>query len=97
MQLANSLQGIIAQDLLPSVDRSTRVLAYELLAANSAVRNIIRENNKHMLETLIQTGGKDGMMLMDTCIHDLYCRALISYDTALNRARNPERMTKKGT
>ena len=96
MQLANSLQGIIAQDLLPSVDRSTRVLAYEMLVANNAVRNIIRENNKHMLETLIQTGGKDGMLLMDTCIHDLYCRALISYDTALNRARNPERMTKKG-
>jgi len=95
MQLAASLQGIIAQDLLPSVDRSSRVLAYELLVANSAVRNIIRENNKHMLETLIQTGGKDGMVLMDACIYDLYCRALISYDTALTRARNPERMAKK--
>lgn len=95
MQLASSLQGIIAQDLLPSADRSSRVLAYELLVANSAVRNIIRENNKHMLETLIQTGAKDGMVLMDACIYDLYCRALISYDTALSRARNPERMAKK--
>lgn len=95
LQLANALQGIIAQDLLPSVDRCSRVLAYELLIANSAVRNIIRENNQHMLETLIQTGGKDGMMLMDSCIYDLYCRAIISYDTALSRARNPERMTKK--
>ena len=97
IQLANSLQGIIAQDLLPSVDRTSRVLAYELLIATSAVRNIIRENNKHMLETLIQTGGKDGMMLMDSCIYDLYCRALISYDVALSRARNPERMSKKGS
>jgi twitching motility protein PilT len=95
MQLSTTLQGILAQELLPSVDRSTRVLAYELLVANSAVRNIIRENNKHMLETLIQTGGKDGMVLMDACIYDLYCRALISYDTALSRARNPERMSKK--
>ena len=95
LQLANALQGIIAQDLLPSADRSTRVLAYELLIANSAVRNIIRENNQHMLETLIQTGGKDGMVLMDACIYDLYCRALITYDTALSRARNPERMSKK--
>jgi len=97
MQLANSLQGIVAQDLLPSVDRSTRVLAYELLVASGAVRNIIRENNKHMLETLIQTGGKDGMVLMDTCIYDLYCHAMITYDTALSRARNPERMAKKNT
>ncbi len=95
MQLATSLQGIIAQELLPAVDRNSRVLAYELLVANSAVRNVIRENNKHMLETLIQTGGKDGMVLMDACIYDLYCRALITYDTALSRARNPERMAKK--
>ncbi len=95
MQLANSLQGIIAQDLLPSADRSNRVLAFELLVANNAVRNLIRENNKHMLETAIQTGGKDGMMLMDTCIYDLYCRALITYDTALSRARHPDRMTKR--
>lgn len=95
MQLANSLQGIVAQDLLPSADRGSRVLAYELLIASSAVRNIIRENNKHMLETLIQTGGKDGMVLMDTCLYDLYCRAQITYDTALSRARNPERMAKK--
>jgi twitching motility protein PilT len=95
MQLATSLQGIIAQELLPSVDRNSRVLAYELLIANSAVRNVIRENNKHMLETLIQTGGKEGMLLMDACIYDLYSRALISYDTALSRARNPERMAKK--
>jgi twitching motility protein PilT len=95
MQLANCLQGIIAQDLLPSVERSTRVLAYELLVVNNAVRNVIRENNMHMLETLIQTGGKDGMVLMDASILDLYCRACVSYDTALSRARNPERMTKK--
>ena len=95
MQLANSLQGIIAQDLLPCADRSNRVLAFELLVANNAVRNLIRENNKHMLETAMQTGGKDGMLLMDACIYDLYCRALITYDTALSRARNPDRMAKR--
>ncbi len=95
MQLANSLQGIIAQDLLPCADRSSRVLAFELLTANNAVRNLIRENNKHMLETAMQTGGKDGMLLMDACIYDLYCRALITYDTALSRARHPDRMAKR--
>jgi twitching motility protein PilT len=95
IQLANTLQGIIAQELLPSADRSRRVLAYELLVANSAIRNLIRENNKHMLETVIQTGGKEGMILMDACLYDLYCRCLISYDTALSRARNPDRMVKR--
>jgi twitching motility protein PilT len=94
MQLANSLQGVIAQDLLPAVDRSRRVLAYELLVANGAIRNLVRENNKHMLETAMQTGGKDGMLLLDACLYDLYCRCLISYDTALSRARNPDQIAK---
>jgi twitching motility protein PilT len=95
MQLANSLQGIIAQDLLPSADRSRRVLAYELLVANSAVRNLIRENQKHMLENIIQTGGKEGMVLMDACLYDLYCRCQITYETAISRARNPDRIAKR--
>jgi twitching motility protein PilT len=95
LQLANSLQGIIAQELLPSADRTQRVLAFEMLVANSAIRNLIRENNKHMLETVIQTGGKEGMILMDACLYDLYCRCLISYDTALSRARNPDRIIKR--
>ena len=95
LQLANALQGVIAQELLPAVDRSRRVLAYELLVVSGAVRNMIRENNLHMLENSIQTGGKDGMILFDTCIYDLYCKCQISYDTALSRARYPDRITKR--
>ena len=97
LQLANALQGIIAQELLPSVDRSRRVLAYELLVASGAVRNLIRENNLHMLENCIQTGAKDGMVLMDGCLYDLYSRCQISYDTALSRARNPDRIAKRAS
>ena len=95
LQLANALQGIIAQELLPSVDRSRRVLAYELLIANSAIRNLIRENSLHQLENCIQTGARDGMVLMDSCLYELYCRCQISYDTALSRARNPDRIAKR--
>ena len=95
LQLANSLQGIIAQDLLPSADRSRRVLAYELLVANNAVRSQIRENNLHQIENSIQMGRKEGMVLMDNCLYDLYCKCAISYDTALSRARYPERIMDK--
>ncbi len=95
LQLSNCLQGVVAQDLVPSIDRSRRVLAFEVLVTNSAVRKIIRENALHQLETCMQTGGKEGMMLMDACLHDLYCRCAISYDTALSRARNPDRITKR--
>lgn len=95
MQLANSLQGIIAQELIPSADRAKRVLAYEMLVATGAVRNLIRENHLHMLDNVIQTGARDGMVLMDTCLHQLYCKCLISYDTAVSHARHPERLTQR--
>ncbi len=95
LQLANALQGIIAQELLPSVDRSRRVLAYELLLATPAVRNLIRENHLHQLDNAIQISAKEGMVLMDTSIHKLYCDCRITYDTALSHARNPERLTKR--
>ena len=52
---------------------------------------MIRENQFHQLENIIQTGRKEGMVLMDNCLYDLYCKCLISYDTAVSRARNPER------
>src|SRR6266568_1401754 len=95
LQLSNALQGIIAQELLPAADRSRRVLAFELIVANGAVRNLIRENQLHQLENTIQTGRKDGMTLMDNCLYDLYCKCMITYDTALSRARHPDRIVRQ--
>ena len=94
LQLSNALQGIIAQELLPAADRSRRVLAYELLLANPAVRIMIRDSHLHQLQNTIQTCAKEGMVLMDNCLYDLYCKCLISYDTAVSRARYPERIMK---
>jgi twitching motility protein PilT len=95
LQLANALQGILAQDLLPAADRTRRVLAYELLVASNAVRNLIRENQLHQLENTIQTGRKDGMILMDNVLYDLYCKCAITYDTAVSRARHPDHINRK--
>jgi twitching motility protein PilT len=95
LQLSNALQGIIAQELLPAADRTRRVLAYELIVANGAVRNLIRENQIHQLENTIQTGRKEGMTLMDNCLYDLYCKCLITYDTAVSRARHPDHIIQK--
>src|SRR4029077_9435582 len=95
LQLSNALQGIIAQDLLPPAARTRRVLAYEMVMANGAVRNLIRENQMHQLENTIQTGRKEGMNLMDNCLYDLYCKCLITYDTAVSRARHPDRIMRQ--
>ena len=95
LQLANGLQGIVAQELLPAADRTRRVLGYELIVANNAVRNLIRENQIHQLENTIMTSRKEGMVLMDNCLYDLYCKCLITYDTALSRAKHPDRIVRQ--
>jgi twitching motility protein PilT len=92
LQLANSIQGIITQDLIPRADGKGRVLAYEVLVANPAVRAMIRENNATMLHNIITTSRKEGMIAMDTCLHDLYQKAAITYDAAISRAREPNRI-----
>ena len=93
LQLANSLQGIIVQQLLPSADRTHRVLAYEVLIATAAIRNIIREGQLHSLENCLQTSARDGMNTMDACLLGLYQETRITYDTALSRARHPAYMS----
>lgn len=95
LQLANVLQGVIAQELLPAVDRNRRVLAYELLLASGAVRTIIRENQLHHLENVIHTSRKEGMVLMDTCLRNLYLKCQISYDVALGHARHPDAVVRE--
>ncbi len=92
MQLAAGLIGVLSQQLLPSVDRSGRALAYELLLANNAVRNLIREYNLHQLENIMQMGARDGMALMDDTLHRLYSRCEISFDTAITHAREPDKI-----
>ncbi|MCE9583708.1 MAG: PilT/PilU family type 4a pilus ATPase [Planctomycetes bacterium] len=88
-QLAGSLQGILAQLLLPRADRKGRVLSMEVLLANNAVRNLIREGNPHMLASVMQTSGREGMRPMDVSLHDLYKDGTITWDVAMSHARNP--------
>jgi twitching motility protein PilT len=79
-QLANSLQGIIAQILLPRCDKKGRILATEILLANMAVRAIIRDNAIHQLASVMQTGRRFGMQTMDGCLAELYEKAIISHE-----------------
>jgi twitching motility protein PilT len=65
------------------------------LVVNTAVRNLIREGQLHFLENTMQTAAKEGMVLMDNCLYDLYCKCLITYDTAMARARHPDRINRR--
>ena len=90
IQLSVTLQGIVAQQLLPRIDQKGRVAALEVLIATPAVRNLIREGKTHQLTSVIQTGLKFGMQPMDTALRDLYRRGIVSYDEALMRALDEE-------
>ena len=89
MQLASSLQGIIAQRLIPSVDKKERQLAVELLLMNPAARKHIRERQLYLLINVIQTGRKQGMRTMDDSLLEMYQAGEITYDAALNHAHDP--------
>lgn len=90
MQLANSLQAIVSQRLLPRADGKGRVLAYEICIANYAVRNKIRERNAHLIYNDIQSGLRSKMQLMDLSLLELYERGDITYDMAVVNARDPK-------
>ena len=89
LQLANSLQAIVAQRLLPSLNEQQRILACEVCIATHAVRNHIREQQVHLLYSEMQTGRKHQMQTMDQVLLDLYQRGDITYDTALSNAQEP--------
>jgi hypothetical protein len=80
-QLANILQGICAQRLIPAIGGG-RVVSAEVLVANAAVRNIIREGKTHQLDAVIQTGADQGMQTMDRTLVKLVQTGVVTYDNA---------------
>jgi twitching motility protein PilT len=90
VQLANNLQAIFTQQLLPRASGDGRVLAYELLLANPAVRNLIREGKTHQIPSQIQMGGQVGMITMDACLAELHLKRLISFEMGLSRSVDPK-------
>jgi twitching motility protein PilT len=91
-QLANALQGVITQTLIPQRDGKGRVVACEVLMPTPGVRNLIREGKNHQIYSAMQTGGKFGMQTMDAALVDLVRRGLISREEAEKRSSNPEEL-----
>jgi twitching motility protein PilT len=80
-QLANILMAICSQRLVPA-SGGGRVVAAEILIANPAVRNVIREGKSHQLDAIIQTGADQGMQTMDRTLVSLVQSGTITYDSA---------------
>lgn len=89
--LADGLRAVISQILFKRIDIKARCVALEILIANAAVRNLVREAKSFQIPTAIQTGRKYGMQLMDDSIMDLYNRGWISSDDAYIKANEKTR------
>ena len=89
--LSDGLRAVVAQVLFKRVDIKRRVAALEILIGTAAVRNLIREAKTHQLPSMIQTGKKYGMVLLDDSIMDLLNKGMISPDDAYMKANDKGR------
>ncbi len=92
VQLANVLEAVISQQLIMTADGNGRVAAFEVMHANHAIRNLIREGKSHQIPSIIQTNRKIGMITMDDAIVQLYVDGRIDRDMAIQFAQDPDAM-----
>jgi len=88
-QLSSVLLGVISQRLIPRTNGG-RVVATEIMVADSAVRNLIREGKTHQLQNVIQTSAASGMISLDKVLAELVARGEITLDDALTWAIDPK-------
>lgn len=94
VQFASVIQAIVCQQLLPKADGSGRVAAFETMVATAGIKNLIREDKTHQIDSSIQTGAKFQMQTMDNYLLDLYKKGLISKEVTLMQAINQEDIKK---
>ena len=94
VMLSMVLQTVVSQQLLPNVD-GDRVPAFEIMHINSAIRGMIRDNKNHQIGNAIAAGRNEGMITMDQSILNLYKAGVITRETALDYAENPEQLRRQ--
>ena len=92
--VSESLKGVVSQKLIKRADGQGRVAAVEILMGTTSVGNIIREGKTFQLHSIMQTGKKDGMKLLDSSISELLQAGLITMDDAIDNALDPEEFQK---
>ncbi|MBQ5849979.1 MAG: type IV pilus twitching motility protein PilT, partial [Lachnospiraceae bacterium] len=95
VQLANVLEAVISQQLVPMIGGEGRVAAFEVLHSNSAVKNLIREGKTHQLTSVMQTNRKMGMMTMDDALAQLFNEYKIDKEMAMQFAQDADSMRAK--
>src|SRR4051812_12343588 len=86
IMIANSLQGVVTQALLPTTDGNGRVAALEILLPDDAVRNLVRQAKVEQLYTVMQTSSSRGMQTMEQALAELVTKGVVRRDVAISRS-----------
>jgi twitching motility protein PilT len=89
VQLAAALTGVVYQRLVPRIGTGL-VAAYEVLVANSAVRNLIKEGKTHQLRNVLVTGQREGMITLEQSLTTLIANGVVRYEDAVPRSLYPK-------
>ena len=90
LQLADCLQAVVSQLLLPHISGKGRVIATEIMVATAGIRNLIREQEIEQIPTLMQTGAQFGMRTMDKSLKELVKEGMVSLEAALEKVKHPD-------
>lgn len=95
VQLSAVLVAVVSQQLIPTFDGKSRRGAFEVMHANPAVRNLIRENKTHQILSIMQTNKRIGMQTMDDAILELVQSGDVSREDALTFAQDPGNLERR--
>jgi twitching motility protein PilT len=94
-QLASTLIAVISQTLLPTADGTGRIAAFELMFASDAIKALMRKGETYKINSHIQTSGKEGMILLDDFLFNLWTAQKITYNVMMQRSQDPEMLEQK--
>ncbi len=95
VQLSTAMIAVLSQQLLARSDTQGRVAAYEFLVVTPAIANLIRDAKTFRIDSMIQTGKKFGMQLLDEHLWSLFNEKKISAEEMIDKAKNPAALRDK--
>lgn len=94
LQFSQAIEAVLSQTLLPRASGRGRIAAFEIMIANAAVRNLIREGKTYELHNVMQLSAAEGMQTLDQALADLVRRKLITLEDAMMKSSSPEKLKK---
>ncbi|MDP3723530.1 MAG: type IV pilus twitching motility protein PilT [Candidatus Omnitrophota bacterium] len=90
VQVSSTIEGVVSQTLVPTVDGKGRACAMEIMIATTAIRNLVREGKSHQIVSAIQSGASVGMVTLNTSLKNLVTAGKVTFEEALLKSTSAE-------